>query len=255
MHRFHLPPAQCQADRLLLSGAEAHHAIHVLRLRRGDRVTVLNGAGLELLCEVEAIERNQPVLALVEKRSHPPLPCQITLLQAIPKGKLIESIIQKATELGAARVVPLLAERVVTRLDSHEAAAKAAKWQAIAVEAVKQCGAPWLPRVETPLTPTQFLARKEPFDLALVGSLQAGAKHPREYVDAYRAAHGRFPQTACVWIGPEGDFTLSELGEIQAAGALPITLGPLVLRTDTAALYSLSFLNYEAQSQIADQRV
>jgi 16S rRNA (uracil1498-N3)-methyltransferase len=251
MHRFYLPPDQCKGDVLVLPDREAHHATHVLRLHRGDRLTVLDGVGGEFLCNIEANDHQQVRLAVIEKHSHPPLPCQITLLQALPKGKLIESIIQKATELGAARIVPLLTERVVVRLDAKEAAEKAGKWQLIAVEAVKQCGAPWLPRVEPPMTPEQFLARNDPFELPLVASLQPGSKHPREYFRAFQAAHGRPPQSACIWIGPEGDFTPAEIARVQTAGALPITLGPLVLRTETAAIYSLSVLNYETQEPSA----
>src|SRR6266571_9144809 len=113
MPRFYLPPDQCAEAALFLTGREAHHAIHVLRLRRGDSITVLDGAGTEFRCEVEEYDRDKVKLAMTEKISVPPLPCQITLLQALPKGKIIESIIQKATELGAFRIVPLLSERVI----------------------------------------------------------------------------------------------------------------------------------------------
>jgi 16S rRNA (uracil1498-N3)-methyltransferase len=105
---------------------------------------------------------------------------------------------------------------------------------------MKQCGAPWLLQVETPVAPAQFLARKENFDLALVGSLQLDAKHPREFFRELSQ-----PRSAAVWIGPEGDFTAEEIDAIKAGGAYPITLGPLVLRTETAATYCLSVLNYE----------
>jgi 16S rRNA (uracil1498-N3)-methyltransferase len=177
-----------------------------------------------------------------ERKTTAPLPCRITLLQALPKGKLFEAIVQKATELGAARIVPLLSQRVVVQLNKNEAARKAAKWQSIAGEAIKQCGATWLPHVEIPTTPEQFLARKEHFDLALVGSLQPDAKHPREYLRSQ-------PKSAAVWIGPEGDFTPPELEAITKSGAHPITLGPLVLRTETAAIYCLSIINYEITSK------
>src|SRR6266446_1680321 len=121
------------------------------------------------------------------------LPWQITLLQAVPKGKLFESIIQKATELGACRIVPLLSERVVTRLG--EKAEKAGKWQSVAVEAIKQCGSAWLPQVEAPVTPEQFLARKEQFDLPLIGSLQPDAQHPRQYFTNFQKQRGSPPKT------------------------------------------------------------
>ena len=248
MHRFYLPPEECKTAPLTLAGREAHHALRVLRVRRGDRVTVLDGAGKEFLCAVESFDRDKVHLAIVEQKTSPPLPCQITLLQALPKGKLIESIIQKATELGAARVVPLLTERVITDLDEKHAERKAEKWQQVAIEAIKQCGMTWLPRVETPMTPAEFLARKESFELPLLASLQPGAQHPRNYFRKFESQHRRRPRSACVWVGPEGDFSADEAAMITAAGALPITLGPLVLRVETAATYCLSFLDYEIQS-------
>lgn len=240
--RFFLPPEQCGGPSLVLRGSEAHHGLHVLRLRQGDTAKVMDGAGTEYDCEVRQTTRAEVHLGVVGKRIHEPPPCRITLLQAIPRAKLLESIIQKATELGAYRIVPLLAERVVSHLNPDEAARKGARWQEVAVEAVKQCGAAWLPRVEAPLTPEGFLARKESFDLALIGSLRPDAQHPREYL---QREHGGVPKTVALWIGPEGDFTPAELHAAQMAGAKPITLGRLILRVETAAIYSLSVLNYE----------
>lgn len=248
MHRFYLPPEECKTGPLTLAGREAHHALRVLRVRRGDRITILDGAGTDFACEVESFDRDKVHLAIVEQRKAAPLPCQITLLQALPKAKLIESIIQKATELGVARVVPLLTERVVSDLDEKHAGRKAEKWQQVAIEAVKQCGMPWLPRVEAPVSPADFLARKESFELPLLASLHPGAQHPRVYFRNFEAQHGRRPNSACVWVGPEGDFTPQEIETITAAGALPITLGNLVLRVETAATYCLSIINYEIQA-------
>jgi 16S rRNA (uracil1498-N3)-methyltransferase len=248
MHRFYLPPASCREDLLRLDGREAHHALHVLRLQRGERVTVLDGAGAEFFCDVESAAKNSLVLAVQEKQFTPAPPCRLTLLVAIPKGKLIESIIQKAVELGAHRIVPLLTERVVTQLDDDGAEAKREKWQTVAIEAIKHCGAPWLPKVEAPQTIAEFLAHGEKMELSLVGSLQTERRHPREWISEFQKQHGQLPRSAGAWIGPEGDFTLAELQAIEAAGAKPITLGKLTLRVETAAIYCLSFLNYELQA-------
>jgi 16S rRNA (uracil1498-N3)-methyltransferase len=248
MHRFYLPPASTRGDSLRLDGREAHHALHVLRLKRGELVTVLDGVGNEFLCAVETSSRHAVTLSVSLKNFTPPLPCSITLLQAVPRGKIIESIIQKAVELGARRIVPLLTERVVTQLDEEDAAVKREKWQQVAIEAIKQCGAAWLPQIEAPMTTERYLARKEKFDLSLVGSLQKERRHPRECLQAFQAKHGRLPQSIGVWIGPEGDFTPEELDAIQATGALPVSLGRLVLRVETAAIYCLSILNYELNS-------
>jgi 16S rRNA (uracil1498-N3)-methyltransferase len=247
MRRFYLPPESCKGDELFLTGSEAHHALHVVRVRRGQSLTVLDGAGHEFLCDVQQSDRDKIRLCVRERKTATPLPCRITLLQAVPKGKLFEAIVQKATELGAARIVPLMSERVLVHLNKNEAARKAAKWQLVAVEAIKQCGATWLPQVEIPTTPGQFLARKEHFDLALVGSLQPDAKHPQIYFHVPSQ-----PKSAAIWVGPEGDFTPAELEAIKASGAHPITLGPLVLRTETAAIYCLAVLNYEINSKATE---
>src|SRR6185437_4024689 len=156
MHRFYLSPTEAKARPLTLAGREAHHALRVLRVRRGDEVTVLDGAGHEFRCTVDNFDRDKVQLAIAETKTIPALPCPITLLQAVPKGKIIESIIQKATELGVARIVPLLTERVVMDVDDKHAARKGEKWQQVAIEAIKQCGAAWLPRVEAPVTPKEF---------------------------------------------------------------------------------------------------
>jgi len=248
MHRFHLPPTDCRDSLLTLTGREAHHGLHVLRLRRGERAVVLDGAGHEYLCEVRELTRDTVALAVLQKHFSAPPPWQLTLLQAIPKGKIIESIIQKATELGAARIVPLLSERVVTQLDEEQSANKVEHWREVAVEAIKQCGSPWLPQIEAPITPKVFLARGEKFDLPLIGSLQGDGRHPREWFKLFAAERHRMPASVAVWVGPEGDFTPAELSAAKSAGAHPITLGPLVLRSETAAVYCLSVLNYELQA-------
>jgi 16S rRNA (uracil1498-N3)-methyltransferase len=249
MHRFYLPPDQSRDNVLTLTGREAHHALHVLRVRPGERVAVLDGAGQELLCEVQKPGKDELQLRVAQRNGVPPLPYRITLLQAIPKGKIMDAIIQKAVELGVHRIVPLLSDRVVAQLDDEEGSARGEKWQLTAIEAIKQCGSAWLPQVETPLATKDYLARGEKFELPLVASLQADGRHPRERFTAFHAEKGRLPATLCVWIGPEGDFTPAEMNAIKSAGALPITLGRLVLRSETAAIYSLSVLNYELQSK------
>ena len=112
MHRFHLPPEQCAGPTLTLTDREAHHGLRVLRLRHGERAVVLDGAGGEMDCEVAELRQDAIELQVTARKLVPPLPCQITLLQAIPKGRSLEDIIQKATELGVARIVPLLTARV-----------------------------------------------------------------------------------------------------------------------------------------------
>lgn len=245
MHRFYLPKDECQGQTLLLADRESHHAQDVLRLRRGDQVEVLDGEGTRFLCEVRVLGRRRVELAVLKREYVSPPSCGITLLQGLPKGKAFESIIQKATELGVLRIVPLLAERVATRLDDAMALHKAEKWQLTAVEAIKQCGAVWLPRVQSPLTPAQFLARREDFDLTLIASLQPDLPSARKCFNAFVSEKGNNPRSVAIWIGPEGDFSPTEVATVVASGAQPISLGRLILRCETAAIYCLSIVNHE----------
>lgn len=245
MHRFYLPEQEAPGKTFTLTEREAHHAAQVLRVRPGEQVTVLDGKGHEYFCEVQTVSRKAVALTLLQDKFTSPPPFQITLLQAIPKGKLMESIIQKATELGVARIVPLLAERVTTHLDQESAADKLEKWQLTTIEAAKQCGQTWLPQIDEPITPKEFLARGEHFDLPLIAALASETRHPRVCFEEFQAARKIKPQSVCVWVGPEGDFSPTEVNLIKSSGALPITLGQLVLRCETAAVYCLSILNHE----------
>lgn len=248
MHRFYLPPEQCQGSTFTLENREAHHGLRVLRLREQERVAVLDGRGNEFLCEVRKLSKRSIELAVTQKNQIPPLPYAITLVQAVPKGKTMDLIVQKATELGVSRIVPLLSERVVPHLEDS---AKPDKWHQVAIEAIKQSGAAWLPQIDPPLTPKEFLASNDRFDLPLIASLQSDTRHPRERFRAFQEEKDRAPQSVAVWVGPEGDFTPAEMNAARSAGALPITLGRVILRSDTAAIYCLSILNYELQSPVA----
>lgn len=239
MHRLFLDPGESGGPELQIAGREAHHGLHVLRLRRGDTVAVLDGAGTERICEVADAARHALVLRVRQTVAHEPAPCAVTLFQAVPKGKAFETILQKAAELGACRVVPLITERVLPQLEKDEA--KLDKWKWVMIDALKQCGNPWLPLLEAPRKLVTVLGRTKEFDLALVGSLHAGRRHPREWFQALN----RKPRTVAVWVGPEGDFTPNEMSALTGAGVKPMSLGPLVLRSDTAAICSLALVNYE----------
>ena len=121
MHRFYLPPAECQQQALTLSEREAHHARNVLRIRPGERVAVLNGAGEELLCEVQEAGRRAVTLKVVQTHTLGRLPYTVTLLQALTKGRTMELIVQKATELGTHRIVPILSARSVAHIEADDA--------------------------------------------------------------------------------------------------------------------------------------
>ena len=248
MHRFFIPPSEIHNRPLSLNKAEAKHARSVLRIREGDRVIVLNGEGKELLCKASTVRSESTTLNVIQENNIPPLSFEITLYQAVTKGKTMDMIIQKATELGASRIVPVLSERSVPDWDNAKSASKVEKWKSVCIESIKQCGSAWIPKLELPMKPNQAIKDSHNSEISLIATLQSDAKHPREYIDSFHNENNRIPDRISIWIGPEGDYTPAEINVIRTT-ALPITLGPLVLRSETAAIYCLSFLNYELQQR------
>lgn len=245
MHRFYISLENWNPDALILSGAEAHHARDVLRMKRGDRAVLFNGRGREITAEVVDLAGDEVGLRKLHETETPPLRCRITLGQAIPKGKNMDLIVQKAVEIGAAEIAPLISERTIVDLGPKETEQKKAKWQQIAIEAAKQCGQNWLPAVHAPRKLKDFFSHTGSFDLRLIGSLQPDAIHLKKILSDYTEQHRDRPKNVLMLVGPEGDFTPAELALAKTHGCLPITLGPIILRVETAAIYCLSVLSYE----------
>lgn len=235
MHRFYLP----HLPELALTGEEAHHCRQVLRLQTGDTVTVFDGRGREAQCRIVAITANVVRLATLQSCSTPPLPVRLTLAQAIPK-KNMDWIVQKATELGVAAIQPLVSDRTVVKVAESDSG-KVDRWRAIALDACKQCGNNWLPEIRPALPARMFLDAPGSFDLKLIGALQPDARRLKDIL----SQTGARPGSVMIIVGPEGDFTPAELAQARSAGCQPLSLGPLVLRADTAALYALSILHHE----------
>jgi 16S rRNA (uracil1498-N3)-methyltransferase len=245
MHRFYIAPTDWDPSAPVLRGSEAHHAQNVLRLAPPDKVVLFNGLGREITATIVSSAAGEIHLRKLHEAQTQPLRCRITLGQAIPKGKNMDLIVQKAVEIGAAEIAPLLSDRTVVRLDEESAASKQAKWQSVAIEAAKQCGQNWLPHVQPPRTLVQFFQEPRRFDLQLIGSLQADAVHLKKILAEYCAEHGDRPSSVLMLVGPEGDFTPAELSLARSQGCRPITLGPVVLRVETASIYCLSIISYE----------
>jgi 16S rRNA (uracil1498-N3)-methyltransferase len=240
MHRFYLPPNDWNATPPMLSEGESHHVLNVLRFGPGDHVTVFDGEGDEARADIVAVDGAKIQLRIGPKAGSQPLACAITLAQAIPKGKHMDLIVQKATELGAARVAPLFSDRTIIQLDVKDAEKKRDRWREIAIEACKQCGQNRAPEISVPRSPKAFFEKQEPSELMLIASLQPDARRIKSVLAEYPA-----PRSVCVLVGPEGDFTPAELALAKSKGCRPITLGPIILRAETAALYCLSVLAHE----------
>ncbi len=245
---FCTPPSADPAE-LTLSPEESHHLVVVNRARLGDPVVAFDGRGAEWICELTGDRKNAATLAVRSKQRFTPLPYEITLGQALPKGQSMDAIIRKATEIGATRIAPLESERTQVHLEGDRSDRKIEKWQTAALEAAKQCGNPFVPEVLPVQNASAFMAAARGYDLKLIASLHPGAQSLRVVLAAFRAAQNRTPTNVLWLIGPEGDFTPAEMSLSQTAGFEPVTLGPLVLRCETAAAYALSILSYELQNQ------
>jgi 16S rRNA (uracil1498-N3)-methyltransferase len=237
IRRFFAEAEKCKGSQIELDESESRHLSQVLRAQVGEQVTVLDGAGGIYHCRIERVTKRNVHLAIETRVRRDPLPYDITLFQAVPKGKVMEWIVQKATELGARRIVPILTERTVVDIDADSN--KVEKWRAIAIESIKQCGSPHLPKIDAPVEFSK--ATRHVTGLPFVAALRPGAGEMQEYF-------GRDRRPVQIWIGPEGDFTTSEVEKLEACGVHPITLGPLVLRCDTAAICAIALAAHQLRS-------
>ncbi len=242
--RVFCPSPHPSQEFLELSASESHHLVTVNRARTGDPVVAFDGTGQEWRTELERADRRAARLKIVAPLPVRPLPCAITLAQAVPKGAVMDAIVRHATEIGVRRIVPLHTERTQVQWDEKRQGRKREKWETAALEAAKQCGNPWLPRIDEPM---DFAAAVNDLvsthDHSLVASLHPGAEDLFSTVSAWRTATPSAPRRVLWWVGPEGDFTPAEMANLTAAGAQPVSLGPLVLRCDTAATYALAVIS------------
>ena len=236
MARFYLPPSAWLTEPAL-SGDEARHLSQVLRMKPGDTIIVFDGHGHRAAAEILAVSRDRVPLKLGEiLPSRAPMPA-ITLVQAIPKGKNMDLIVQKSVELGIAAIQPLVTRYTVVQPGDG----KSEKWRRNALEACKQCGQDTLPEIAEPQTFEKWVASQaETTGLKLIASLAPGARPFREVLKNH-------PKTreAVLLVGPEGDFSSEETASALVAGFIPISLGSIVLRVETATLFCLSALRYE----------
>lgn len=217
---------------------ETRHLARVLRLTPGDRVQVVDGRGAEFTVRLESIEARRAtgtVLARASGLTESPL--AITLVQAVPKGDKMERIVRTVTELGVTRIVPLLTERTIVRLEPARWRDRARRWQRVAKEAAKQCGRAVIPPVETPRSLPEFARADWSVDLALC--LWEG--EPRALTEILEATPGPVASALLV-VGPEGGLARHEVETLEARGFIRAGLGPRIVRTETAGPVGISLL-------------
>jgi len=238
VHRFFIPWENLGPDQIQITGDDAGHIFRVLRLRRGDLVIAVSPDGCEYRAELRAVAKDRVHAGILSRQqaTSEPTVC-VTLVQALGKGEKMDLIVQKATELGVGRIVPMFTERCVVRLDGERTRVRLSRWQQIARSAAAQCQRALVPQV-TEIHPWPAAIQVPgPKLLAWEGECAQGLKETLPHFAAV--------SSLAIFVGPEGGFAPRELDEALAAGLRPVSLGPRILRTETAALALLTTIMYE----------
>jgi 16S rRNA (uracil1498-N3)-methyltransferase len=232
--RLFVPPERLAGSRVTLTGDEHRHLGRVLRARPGMAVTLFDGAGGEVAARVERVGRDETELALGERRTPAAPPATpITLLTAVPRGARMDLLVQKTCELGVARIVPLVTERSVVRPEPGRRGS-GVRWETVAREAARQCGRADLPIVDAPATLAAALGLPGLPARRLVLWERLSGRSLRSTLGA--------PAPTALLVGPEGGFAPGEVAAAEAAGFVPVALGPRILRVETAAIVAVALV-------------
>ena len=242
MNRFFVEAQNLSRDRFRITGTDVRHINRVLRLRTGDRIVVVTSEGKEWEARVERLDNQQVTGILLEDISIArEARLQITLIQGLPKAGKMDDIIQKGTEVGMVRFVPLISERAVVRLDGDKGQQKTERWQKIAEEAAKQARRTVIPSVTLPVSLSEALDSREN------GCLDIMLWEDERSVSLQDIWQAAAPvEKIRLLVGPEGGFSPKEAEQAVACGVRTVTLGPRILRTETAGLVAASALLYAA---------
>lgn len=235
MPRFFIDPPT--ADTVHLTGETAAHIAKSLRMTAGERLTLCDGHGTDYAAVISSVDHSTVTATIIDRtpsRGEPDV--RIVLLQGLPKGDKMEWIVQKAVELGVGEIIPFTAARSVSRPDDASARRKAARWQKIADEAAGQSQRGRIPQVSACISFADALKRAAACDRKLLCYEGGGSRLAPLLSDK--------PESVAVLIGPEGGFAPEEVAQAEAAGAVRVTLGPRILRTETAPLAVLSAILY-----------
>ncbi len=222
----------------ITDGEQIHHLMDVLRIRKGDALDIFDGRK-EYSTRVLDIGKHKIVAGITSCREAivGAARFQITLACAIPKKAKMDYIVQKCTELGVERIIPLVTERTIVKPDRTGGDLKLKRWRKIAMEAAQQSGRDSLPIIEPPMSFVQALSGIRSFDLSLIPNLGVGNRNIKDIISGFTG------KSIIAFIGPEGDFSPREITMAADAGCLGVSLGGLVLKVDTAAIAIVSYLH------------
>lgn len=246
MSRFYIPLISVRGGKIILEGSEAHHARDVMRLKAGDKILVFDGSGKEYAGLIEDVTKQSIAIRIDKVFQRDSNVCRIALIQAVPKLNKMDTIVEKATELGVERITPVITARTIVQTEGVKAGLKAQRWKRIAVAASKQCSGVVVPAIDGIMSFKDSLSYAKDYELAIIPCLCEGTRALKDVLKNSNAG------SAVVFIGPEGDFTDEEVAAAVEAGVISVSLGREVLRSDTAAVSVLSILNYELRWKYGD---
>ncbi|MBZ9688178.1 16S rRNA (uracil(1498)-N(3))-methyltransferase [Clostridium estertheticum] len=242
MHKFFVPKANIVENNAIIEGEDVKHIYKVLRLKVGDKVSINNCEGSEYVGEITLIDKKSVNINLLEKSSiNNESPIEVYLFQGMPKSTKMDLIVQKNTELGVKAITPIITERVVVKTELAEFK-KVDRWNRIALEACKQSKRSLVPQINVPIEFDHLLENLKQMDLVVV---------PYENEEGYgikklmKTIEKQSISKVAIVIGPEGGFEECEIIKLKEIGASIITLGPRILRTETAGFTCLSLIMYE----------
>ncbi|WP_090444058.1 16S rRNA (uracil(1498)-N(3))-methyltransferase [Natronincola peptidivorans] len=245
MNRFFVSPTDIDllTKEISISGEDVKHITKVLRLSNGDLIEVCDGEAFEYIAEIKNISKNQVILSIQEQLSlKREAPIDVILYQSIPKSTKMELIIQKTTEMGIKEVVPVMTERTIVQFkDKKDVEKKIDRWQKISAEAAKQSKRGKIPSIHLPIPLHNTIIHAKENDLNIIAYEKEDATGLKDIIAALETEHIK---RIGIWIGPEGGFTEEEIHLATKNNIKSITLGPRILRTETAGLAALSILMY-----------
>lgn len=243
MNRFFVSKESFQGEQVALVGRQAHQVRNVLRMRPGDHITVLDNQGWEYDVVLTSLSPDEIVAEITQKQQATGEPnVQITLYQSLLTRDKFEWVLQKCTEIGVVRFVPVVTQRSLVRDADSITASKLERWRSIITEAAEQSRRGRIPELAPAINLGQALAHLGTFDRCLMATAQAQGVELRKCL---RRGNNAVPANIALFIGPEGGFTDEEVQLCQAGGAVPISLGRRILRTETAAAVTASIILYE----------
>ncbi len=242
MHRFFVDNCSGATDNIIITDGDVNHIKNVLRLRCGEKILVSDGNGTDYECSIADISDNM-VVAKIEDvfKNAAELATKITLFQGMPKSDKLELIIQKAVELGAYEIVPVITKRSVVKIDDKKASKKLERYNGIAESAGKQSGRGIIPQVREFMTFKQAIEYAKTLEMNIIPYEEAeGLEYSRQVIKDIKGK-----KSLGIFIGPEGGFAKEEVDMAISMGAKCITLGNRILRTETAGLAVLSIIMFE----------